>query len=78
MTGLTYAKVHGPPANWAMLEVIDNATGLRVPYVLEVNTMEGWVRHHPVNEDGSLVMDETGLVEETLTGRFRIVERKPA
>lgn len=77
MPGLTYAKaITGPPDNWRELEVIDNTTGLRVRDVLEVNTMEGWVTHYVRDEDGDLATEDDHLVQETLQGRFRIVERK--
>lgn len=76
MSGLTYAKVGGPPAHWQKLEVIDNTSGKLIRDVLEVNTMEGWLTRHIRDGDDNLVLDGGQLAKETISGRFRIVERR--
>lgn len=55
MTEITYAKAHGPPDNWAELEVVDLKTGEVIPKILMVDTEKGL----------ALITAEDGL------GRFR-------
>lgn len=66
MDALTYAKVGGPPDDWAKLQVRDRKTGDLVEAV-EVNTAQGWAIIR--NPDGSLPEGRT-------FGRFAI-ERQP-
>ncbi len=72
---ITYARVYGPPADWRGLKVYDLNTGQEVKGVVEVNTVEGWVRRYREYVPG--FRDARGRfsrqpLQERLTGRFEI------
>lgn len=69
----TYAKVGGPPDDWAELQVRDLETGELLDRVVEVNTEEGWadLADTSAYRPG---MEHTPVVR--VEGRFAI-ERQP-
>ena len=69
MPDITYAKVGGPPDNWAALQVRDLDSGDLVEAV-EVNAAEGWaiVHEKPLRIDRQTDTLATTRVE----GRFSI------
>ena len=75
MTGITYAKVGGPPDNWAALQVRDLDSGNLVDDAVEVNAAEGWaiVHEKPLRVDPETETLATIRVE----GRFSIEPQGP-
>jgi hypothetical protein len=69
MTDLTYAKVGGPPDDWAQLQVRDLDSGELLDGVVEVNSAEGWadLMDRSAYKPG---MDHVPLVR--VDGRFAI------
>jgi hypothetical protein len=72
---ITYAKVGGPPDDWASLQVVDLDTGEPVERVVEVNASEGWLIRHKVDDTGHIETANGYIVWERLDGRFEI--RRP-
>lgn len=65
---ITYAKLGGPPDDWANIETIDLDKGETVEGVIEVNSDCGWLvrkRYDPLT-----ALYGGGLVEERIKGRF--------
>ena len=70
-TGYVHAKQGGPPDDWATLQVINLNTGELMPFVSEVNVLEGWVKQtDPVVPDDRII--ET-WPEKMIFGNFEIV-----
>lgn len=74
----TYAKAGGPPDDWTEMQVFNVETGLLVPDVYEVNTVEGWVEVYPRDERGRSVLSSDGrmAMTERIPGNFRL-QRRP-
>lgn len=68
---LTYAIVGGPPADWYDLRVFD-ADGNKIKEVVEVNTTEGWLIRHRVDEKGDLIVENDEVATERIAGAFTI------
>lgn len=70
---ITYAKVGGPPDDWANLIVTDLDTGKEAGRVIEVNTVEGWIKRWPDSIPAGLRHRDWPV--ETIQGRFSITRR---
>ncbi|NIJ40369.1 hypothetical protein FHS78_000639 [Parvibaculum indicum] len=77
MTDITYAKAGGPPEDWTNIEVVDIQTGNVIDYVVEVDTIAGWLRKYKTDENGKLALLPDGKTPqiEALCGRFAIRRR---
>jgi hypothetical protein len=76
---ITYAKVHGPPADWHSLRIFDRATGAEVQDVFEIDTQEGWLIRAKRDAAGQLVTAASGdrIEREKIEGAFEIRRREP-
>lgn len=72
---ISYAKVHGPPADWRGLCVFDADTGEEIQDVIEVDASNGWLVRYKMGDDGHAFIEGDEVAKETLTGRFRIERR---
>lgn len=70
---ITYAKVNGPPDDWMNLKVTDLDTGKEAGRVIEVNTVEGWIKRWPDPIPAGLRHRDWPV--ETIYGRFSITRR---
>ncbi|MCX7585018.1 hypothetical protein [Phenylobacterium sp. 58.2.17] len=72
---IMYAKVDGPPDDWASLQIVDLDSGEEVHRVLEVNAGEGWLVRACRDEAGMIYTNPEKpdeIATERITGRFEI------
>lgn len=75
---ITFAKVGGPPADWARLDVIDAATGQIVDAdVIECDTVKGYIIALKRDADGNLIVGKDDKIETVrIEGRYQLRRRE--